>query len=65
MKKSSATTNMENLLKEITEILNSSELASIKIMKYGDEAYGYTILTRLIKNEDGSYTPYNHLDSKT
>ncbi len=64
MKKSSATINMENLIKEITEILNSSELASIKIMKYGDEAYGYTILTRLIRNEDGSYTSYNHLESK-
>jgi hypothetical protein len=50
--------NLQEFLKEIEDLFNSVEDADLTVHKFHGTppAYGYVVRSKLIKNEDGTYT---------
>lgn len=50
--------NLQEFLKEIEDLFNSVEDAELTVRKFhgNPSMYGYVVRSKLIKNEDGTYT---------
>lgn len=50
--------NLQEFLKEIEDLFNSVEGINLAVSKFHGTppAYGYVVRSKLIKNEDGTYT---------